>query len=53
MAFCTASSRDSIRTPIQTGDMVAYDPAIYEDSDTGRKWHYTADGGWVYVDEAK
>ena len=38
---------------LQTGDMVAYDPVIYEESDTGRKWNYTADGGWVYVDEAK
>ena len=38
---------------LQTGDIVAYDPVIYEESDTGRKWHYTADGGWVYVDEAR
>lgn len=37
----------------QTGDMVAYDPVIYEEADTGRKWHYTADGDWVYVDEDK
>ena len=37
----------------QTGDMVAYDPVIYEEEDTGKKWHYTADGGWVYADEDK
>lgn len=37
----------------QTGELVAYDPVIYEEADTGRKWHYTADGDWVYVDEDK
>ena len=34
----------------QPGDLVAFDPKIYTEAVTGRKWHYTADGGWVYVD---
>ena len=46
----------TLRTPhvepseFQPGDLVAYDPVIYEEADTGKKWHYTADGRWVYVD---
>ena len=32
----------------QVGDFV-FDPKIYTESDTGRQWHYTADGGWRYV----
>jgi len=35
---------------VETGVMVTYLPRIYEEDGTGRKWHYTADGGWVYVD---
>ena len=33
----------------QPGYLVAFDPVIYEEEDTGKKWHYTADGGWAYV----
>mgnify|MGYP001197580639 CR=1 FL=1 len=36
--------------PDQPGDMVAYDPRIYKEEDTGKEWHYTADGDWKYVD---
>ena len=35
----------------QSGDMVAFDPVIYTEDETGREWHYTADAGWQYVDE--
>ena len=38
-------------TASQDGDMVVFDPVIYTEADTGRQWHYTADGGWVYLDE--
>lgn len=34
----------------QEGEYV-YDPVIYTEEDTGRRWHYTADAGWKYVDE--
>ena len=34
----------------EQGMMVAYKPRIYKEDDTGREWHYTADGSWVYVD---
>lgn len=37
---------------VQPGEMVAYDPVIYTEADTGRQWHYTADAGWKYLDEA-
>jgi hypothetical protein len=35
----------------QPGDLVAYDPEVYVEEGTGKRWHYTADGGWVYVDD--
>ena len=34
---------------IQEGDAV-FDPVIYTEEDTGKEWHYTAEGDWVYVD---
>lgn len=34
----------------QVGDYL-YDPEIYVEEWTGRAWHYTATGGWRYVDE--
>lgn len=34
--------------PEQVGRDV-YDPKIYTEADTGREWHYTADGDWKYV----
>lgn len=30
------------------GDVV-FDPVVYTEEDTGKKWHYTVDGRWVYV----
>ena len=45
----------TLRTPhveplqSQPGDLVAFDPVIYTEEATGRRWHYTADGEWVYV----
>ena len=35
----------------QPGDLVAYDPRVYVEHWTGKKWHYTADANWVYVDD--
>ena len=35
---------------IQEGTAV-YDPKIYTEEDTGRRWYYTADARWRYVDE--
>ena len=37
-------------SPYQPSMMVAFDPVIYTEEHTGRRWHYTADGGWKYVD---
>ena len=34
----------------QVGDYL-YDPIIYKEELSGRKWHYTADGGWTYIGE--
>jgi len=34
----------------QKGDYL-YDPIIYTEEGTGRKWHYMANGDWRYVDE--
>lgn len=28
-----------------------YDPIIYTEEGTGRRWHYTADGRWKYLEE--
>jgi len=48
----------TLRTPhteinsSQTGYMVVFDPVIYTEANTGRQWHYTADAGWKYLDEA-
>jgi hypothetical protein len=28
-----------------------YSPKLYTEEDTGRKWHYNADGSWQYIDE--
>ena len=39
-------------TTTQSGAIVAYDPVVYTEEDTGRQWHYTADGGWKYLGEA-
>ena len=36
-------------TMAQRGEAV-YEPTIYKDDDSGREWHYTGDGRWVYVD---
>lgn len=34
----------------QVGEYV-YDPIIYTEADTGREWHYMANGNWRYLDE--
>ena len=37
------------RADPQVGDYV-FDPVIYTEGETGREWHYTAEGRWVYLD---
>ena len=37
-------------TASQVGTYV-YDPVIYTEEDTGRKWHYNAAGTWQYIRE--
>lgn len=34
----------------QEGDYV-FEPVVYQEEDTGRAWHYTADARWRYVDD--
>lgn len=36
--------------PPQVGTDV-FDPVIYTEEHSGRKWHYTADAGWRYVED--
>lgn len=30
-------------------DDSVFDPIIYKEKDTGKEWHYTADGDWKYL----
>lgn len=50
--YAILTRREPHTTPlsIQEGDEV-FDPKIYTEEGTGKEWHYTADGGWVFVEE--
>lgn len=45
-AFRTPHSE---KVPSQKGDYL-YEPNIYTEEHSGRKWYYTADASWKYVD---
>lgn len=32
----------------QPGELVAYNPRIYTEDETGKEWHWTANGTWQY-----
>lgn len=51
--YRTLTLRDPHNEPtkFQEGAFV-YDPVIYEEEGTGKRWHYTADARWQYVDGA-